>query len=156
MYKSQLEVREWLELPLSTRVKLASDFNLMRSGNSEVVDHRVVSDGYLYNDLSKISVDLMRSHLNLTDSEFDFYKLFNLLLQSYEYQGEKGSENKSTDRSTDETNREEQEVESVREGSVLPEVAPKPKKRGGRTAHVGRSRNGSTAGVRKPTEDNIG
>lgn len=149
MYKTQLEVREWLELPLSTRVKLASDFNLMRSGNSEVVDHRVVSDGYRYTDLSKISVELLRVHLNLLDSdEHDFYKLFNLLLQSYEHEGEKGSEDKGADRSTDETNREEQEVEPVREGSILPEVTPEPKKRRGRPAHASGSRNGSTAGVR--------
>lgn len=154
MHKTQLEVREWLELPLSTRVKLASDFNLMRSGNSEVVDHRVVSDGYLFHDLSKISVDLLRSHLNLTDSEFDFYKLFNLLLQSYEHKNQEGSKIESTVRSTDETNREEQEVEPVREGSVLPEVAPEPKKRGGRPTNASRSRNGNTAGVRKSTKNN--
>lgn len=155
MHKTQLEVREWLELPLSTRVKLASDFNLMRSGNSEVVDHRVVSDGYLFHDLSKISVDLMRSHLNLTDSEFDFYKLFNLLLQSYEHKGKEGSEDKGTDSSTDETNREEQEVEPIREGSILPEVTPKPKKRGGRTTNASGTRNGSSAGIRKSTKNNI-
>jgi len=156
MHKTQLEVREWLELPLQTRVKLASDFNLTRSGNSEVVDHRVVSDGYLFQDLSKISVDLMRSYLNLTDSEFDFYKLFNLVLESYEHKNKKGSEDKSTDRSTDEANREEQEVEQVREGNILPEVVGKPKKRGGRPTNASRSGNGSTTGVRKSTKNNAG
>lgn len=155
MQKTQLEVREWLELPLSTRVKLASDFNLMRSGNSEVVDHRVVSDGYLYNDLSKISVELLRSHLNLMDSdEYDFYKLFNLLLQSYE--NKEGNKDESTNRSGDETNREEQEVEPIRERSILPEVVTEPKKRRGRTTNASSFRNGGTTGVRKSTKNNIG
>lgn len=154
MHKTQLEVREWLELPLSTRVKLASDFNLTRSGNSEVMDHRVISDGYVFHDLSKISVDLIRSQLNLTDSEFDFYKLFNLLLQSYEHKGQKGNEVKGADSSADETDREEQEVEPVREGSVLPEVAREPKKRGGRPTNASSARNGSTTGVRKSTKNN--
>lgn len=134
MYKSQLEVREWLELPQSTRVKLASDFNLVRSGSSEVIDHRVVSDGYTFRDLQKISVELMRSYLNITSDESDFYKLFKLVLQSYETK--ESAKDKRADKEGDGEDRKEQEIEQVRKGDILSGSTSKPKKRRGRSANV--------------------
>jgi hypothetical protein len=132
MHKQQLEVREWLELPQSTRVKLASDFNLTRSGNTEVADHVVLTDGYLYTDLSRISIALIESKLGLIDSGLDFYTLFGKLLNVYEGKTEEPIQGGSI--KTTEENRGDEKIESVHEGSVLPDVVEKPKKRRGRPA----------------------
>lgn len=39
----------WLALPLSTRVKLATEFGIAKTGSTHVVDNRVESDGYNIN-----------------------------------------------------------------------------------------------------------
>lgn len=134
MHKQQLEVREWLELPQSTRVKLASDFNLTRSGNTEVVDHVVMTDGYTHQDLSRISISTIESHLGITNSGLDFYTLFGKLLNLYEGKTQEPIQGGSIE--TAETDRGNEAVEPVHEGSVLPDVVEKPKKRRGRPANV--------------------
>lgn len=144
--KSQLEVREWLELPQITRVKLASDFNLTRSGGSEVINHVLVSDGFTYSDLSKLSLDAIKWRLGVTNQDDDFYKYFNQLLEIYD-ETKKGDEIKTADRSGDEENRKEQASEPVREASVLPETQEQPKKRRGRSSNVRSVVDGDNSGV---------
>lgn len=45
----------WLAVPLPIRQKIAADFNLTRSGETEVFDNKVMCDGYTDNDLMKIT-----------------------------------------------------------------------------------------------------
>lgn len=53
----------WLALPLSTRQKIANDFNLTKTGQVEVVNDKVYCDGYTDNDLMKITEEGLRERL---------------------------------------------------------------------------------------------
>lgn len=64
----------WLGLPESTRLKIAALLNIQRRGIRQVMDSRIISDGFLHTDLAVISRDKMQEILGT--KEDDFYKLF--------------------------------------------------------------------------------
>ena len=72
----------WLSLSSETRQKLKILLSIPRTGGTEVVDGRVVSDGYTDRDLQVITLERLQELAGSTES--DFYKLFNQLVQNVE------------------------------------------------------------------------
>lgn len=70
---------QWLELPTDVRQRIAEVFGLRKSTGTEVVDNRVVSDGYTVENLQGVSVTTMQTYLK--SKEKDFYTLFNTLVE---------------------------------------------------------------------------
>jgi hypothetical protein len=77
-----LSPKIWLGLSQTTRRAIAEKLILPHSGGVEVVDNRVVSDGYTPNDLALITVEKLQTLLN--SKETDFYALFNKLVEQIE------------------------------------------------------------------------
>lgn len=53
----------WLALPLSTRVKIATELGIAKTGSTHVVDNRVESDGY--------SINTVEAALEANESNWD-------------------------------------------------------------------------------------
>lgn len=53
----------WLSLPKETKEELIKVFGIQRTGVTEIVDQRVVSDGYTEKDLEVISLDKMNEYI---------------------------------------------------------------------------------------------
>lgn len=70
-----MNVSQWLTLPHPIRLELVKLFNLSRSAGTQVIDNRVISDGYTFEDLQAINVETMQAVLN--SQETDFYVLLN-------------------------------------------------------------------------------
>lgn len=62
----------WLKLSQETRSKIAKEFQLNKSGHSEVVDNQVVSDGYSVFDLQGITLEKLKAFTNNTSDDFYF------------------------------------------------------------------------------------
>lgn len=77
-----LSTSVWLALSPETRMKLAERLGLQRTGGSEVVDGRVVSDGFTAQSLALVTVSMLQEQLK--SEETDFYKLFDLLVNEVE------------------------------------------------------------------------
>lgn len=77
----QLNTVQWISLPSETRSKLVEVFNIPRSGNTEVEDQTVVTDGYTHRDLSTITIEKMQGFL-LDTIEDDYFKLFHRVLDA--------------------------------------------------------------------------
>lgn len=68
----------WLDLPMDTRWKIANLFNVSPRTVREVVDSRVVSDGFVHADLRVITREKMQE---ITGKKTDdFYVLFQALV----------------------------------------------------------------------------
>jgi len=78
--KNFLSYSVWLSLPSETRYKIADLYGLKATGIREVVDSRVVSDGFLHASLAVITKESMREKTGLKSD--DFYILFNALVES--------------------------------------------------------------------------
>src|ERR1035437_6022846 len=72
----------WLSLSQRTRQTMAIMLEVSRSGGTELVDGRIVSDGYVDSDLAQIN--LLRLQQYMKSDSNDFYELFNLLVQRIE------------------------------------------------------------------------
>ena len=70
----------WLQLKPETRKILAEILNIPKSGGVEVVDGRVVSDGYTPEDLATVSLDKLQEFMSM-EFETDFYKIFGALVE---------------------------------------------------------------------------
>lgn len=76
---------KWLELPLTTRVKLAGVFGVAKTGATEVFSNSVVKDGYAIKDLEeKMTREAMEAYLEPASySEDD--NLFDLVVEKVSY-----------------------------------------------------------------------
>lgn len=72
--KGQLFSGMWLPLSWEVKGYMANDFNIPRNGATHVDNNRVVSDGFLDQDLAKINVDSLQ--MKLDSKETDFFKLW--------------------------------------------------------------------------------
>lgn len=72
----------WLQLSQPTRKEIARLLSIPRSGGTEVVDGRIVSDGYTMNDLMLIDLEKLQTYLK--SAERDFYVLFDQLVKKIE------------------------------------------------------------------------
>jgi len=61
--RDQVYVAQWLQVPVEARQKLAVQFNLGKSGFSNVVNNVVVSDGHTDLDLSDLTVDKLQDYI---------------------------------------------------------------------------------------------
>ena len=66
----QLNVNDWLKLPIDTRLKLRELFDIPKSEGVILEDGIVKSDGTTYEDLQAITVEKMRLHLDSEDPDF--------------------------------------------------------------------------------------
>ena len=73
----------WLGLPQTTRQALRAYLNIPKSGGTEVVDGRVVSDGTTDLDLATVTLGKLQEIFS-DPEETDFYKLFNKLVKNVE------------------------------------------------------------------------
>lgn len=75
--RPQINVPDWVALPHETRRKLVQQFNIPRSGGSEVqtlsVGNRIISDGHTHQDLKAISLPKLQEFLGSISD--DFYTL---------------------------------------------------------------------------------
>lgn len=76
----QITRSQWLGLPRETRTALVKLFEIPRSGFTEVVDGRVINDGYTQEDLAAITVGRLQELLDTED--FDLHVLFVELVNS--------------------------------------------------------------------------
>lgn len=75
----RISVEQWVGLPLETRIRLISIFNIPRSAGASIRDNEVVSDGHTYDDLKVLSTEAIQAFLK--DAETDYAKLFNKLIE---------------------------------------------------------------------------
>ena len=60
----------WLELPISTRIKIASQFGIIKKGSTEVFNNTVTSDGYLIKDIElALSKEKLQEFLQITEPD---------------------------------------------------------------------------------------
>lgn len=60
----------WLSLPLSTRVKIADQFKIIKKGSTEVFNDTIKSDGYLIKDIETlIDVPTLQDYLNTEETD---------------------------------------------------------------------------------------
>lgn len=75
----QLNTVQWVSLPLETRLKLVDIFDIPRSGNTEVEDNKIITDGYTHQDLAHITIEKMQGFLLDTVTD-DYFGLFQRIL----------------------------------------------------------------------------
>lgn len=74
---------KWLSVPIETRVKIAKQFNIPKTGATWVENNVIKSDGYEIKDIEeKLNVDALQKFL-VTD-ETDMAKLFDMLISCIE------------------------------------------------------------------------
>jgi len=67
----------WINLPKETKEVLIKAFDIPRTGITEIVDQRVVNDGYSEADLSAISLEKMIAYIGSTET---FHRAWELTL----------------------------------------------------------------------------
>ncbi len=85
MYTSinMLPYTKWLALPLGTRQKIASEFNILKLRATHVADNQILDDGYNVANVEKaMSVESLQTYLN--SSEKDLLTLFQMLVDKIE------------------------------------------------------------------------
>jgi hypothetical protein len=74
----------WLSLPITTRIKIASDFGIIKKGSTHVVDNKIQSDGYVISEVEEaLTVPALQKYLN-TD-ETDMSILWSMLVADDKY-----------------------------------------------------------------------
>lgn len=74
---------DWMQLPLSTRAKLADKFGFKKIGATHVFNNEVQSDGYALKDVEKaLNVEAIKAYLETED--VDLTKLWPLLIEKIE------------------------------------------------------------------------
>jgi len=125
---------------METRWKIARLFNISAKGIKEVVDNRVISDGFLHKDLAAITKEKM-SEITKVKSD-DFYVLFNALAEFVEGRFtpldeilKEKMKNKEFKKSFDEETEKLNVINAnVQQKESKAEVRPAPAKKRGRTA----------------------
>jgi len=60
----------WQSLPISTRIKIANQFNIVKRGSTEVFDNQIKSDGYLVKEVEEmLNIDAIQSYLGVTETD---------------------------------------------------------------------------------------
>lgn len=60
----------WLQLPIGTRIKIASIFGIPKVRSTHVSGTEILDDGYVIKDIeSKITLATLQSHLNSTETD---------------------------------------------------------------------------------------
>lgn len=81
----QVQVHDWLALPMQTRIKLREIFHIPRSKGSLVEGNVVKSDGTTHDDLKAITIEKMMAYIDLPALEGrepqDFVTLFNGVIE---------------------------------------------------------------------------
>lgn len=73
----------WHALPLHTRVKICSIFGVAKIGPTHVVNDRIESDGYHFQDVEKaVTVEALQAYTGSTEK--DFAVLWNLMADKIE------------------------------------------------------------------------
>lgn len=75
----QVYPAHWIHLPHEVREHLAKIFDVRRSGPTEIVDNKIISDGRMPADLKSITKEKMQEYL-LKSKEEDFMRLWELTL----------------------------------------------------------------------------
>jgi hypothetical protein len=80
--KRQLVPYEWLQLPVPIRNLFKATFQIPRSGGSNVIGDKIVSDGHTIDDLSRVSLKSLQEYLGTTETHWD--KLLQLTINKME------------------------------------------------------------------------
>lgn len=73
----------WLQLPLTTRHKLAAHFGIIKRGSTEVFDNQIKSDGYLVKEIEEaLNIDAIQKYLGV--AETDMLTLWMWLIEKIE------------------------------------------------------------------------
>ena len=72
----------WLGLPMETRWKIARLLNIPARGIKQVVDSRIICDGFIHEDLAMITKEKIREITKVRSD--DYYVLFNALVEFVE------------------------------------------------------------------------
>ncbi len=60
---------QWLQLPIQTRHKIASEFGIIKKGPTEVFNDTIKSDGYLIKDIeSALTLDSLQKYFGVTET----------------------------------------------------------------------------------------
>ncbi len=60
----------WLQLPIMTRIKIASEFGFKKTGATHVVGNEVQNDGYAVKDIEKaLTIENMQKYTELTTTD---------------------------------------------------------------------------------------
>lgn len=60
-----------MDLAPEVRVQIAKDFNLIKTGRVGVANNKIITDGYIQNDINKITLQNLQTVLDSTESDFD-------------------------------------------------------------------------------------
>lgn len=60
-----------MDLPVKVRAKIIKDFNLERTGQAGIQNGKIISDGYVQKDISKINLLNLQKVLDSADEDFD-------------------------------------------------------------------------------------
>ena len=63
----------WMDVPYELRQQLIKDFNLVRTGGTEVINNEIVTDGYRVTDLERINKESMAEYVGADD---EFHRLW--------------------------------------------------------------------------------
>lgn len=58
----------WMLVPREERAVIARDFDIVATGVTEVRDQTVLSDGFTYDDLGKLTVEAMSEYVGSTET----------------------------------------------------------------------------------------
>lgn len=73
----------WIAQPLTLRHKIAAQFNIKKTGPTEVVANEVTRDGYNLKDIeSALTIEALQAYLSSTET--DHVKLWNMTLDKIE------------------------------------------------------------------------
>ncbi len=74
---------KWLELPITTRIKIASVFGIEKKGPTEVFNNTIKNDGFILKDIeSKLNIGALQDYLQTTETELA--KLWEMLVDKAE------------------------------------------------------------------------
>ncbi len=113
---------KWLSLPLSTRIKIAEQFKIIKKGSTEVFNDTIKSDGYLIKDIEEIlNIPTLQDYLNTEESDINL--LWEWMLVKIE--GKQMKQGATSVLSKEEVLRMNKEYEA-RTGKVapIPEIVP--------------------------------
>lgn len=61
---------KWLELPISTRHKIAAQFDIIKRGSTEVVGNTIKSDGYIIKEVEEaLNIDALQKYIETTETD---------------------------------------------------------------------------------------
>jgi len=69
--KRQLTPYEWLQFPMQIRDLFIKWFSIPRTGGSQVIGDKVISDGHTIEDLSKVSLASLQAYLHTDETHWD-------------------------------------------------------------------------------------